>query len=80
MSAEKFKESIRRCRQSSSYFPTPFDVISKYRVIKNEDAVHAAAALPMPDEIPEAQAEINRTGIEGIRKRLAKRFDIKNAK
>jgi hypothetical protein len=76
MSHDHFKESIKRCRQASPYFPTPHDVISKYRLIKSESAAKAAAQLPMPDNIPDEQLEINRKGIESVKKRLARKFDM----
>jgi hypothetical protein len=76
MSAEDFRESVKRCRQSSPYFPTPHDVMSKYRLIKSESAAKEAAQLPMPENIPEEQLEINRKGIESVKKRLARKFDM----
>ena len=74
MGEKYFLESVKRVRRQSQFFPTTAEVLAEYRVIvaelPNQDSQNL---LAMPLEMSDDQIEINRKGIEMLRKRLAKK-------
>lgn len=71
METELFVKAMDRHLTDGRWYPTPTEIRGHYWAAKAGSNATAQAKLPMPNNIPADQEEINRQGVQSMRAAIA---------